>query len=201
MKKLQCLVAALGMGATAAFAGQGGWLVAAVGQSDIDFSVSDLDDGSFIAASENTGGTSFRLGGGYDVNANFGLEAAYFDAGELVAFDAVSDGSSFLYPAGPISGSIEASGLSFGMNGYIPFQDKFRITARAGILMWDADVTVNMLGVSATGSEDGNDPYLGLGAEVDLSPKVGLGANFVRYDIDGDSLDLLELAVRFRVGQ
>lgn len=198
-KKLQCLAAALGMGAGAAMAAPGGWLALGVGRADVDFAASDLDDGSFISASEDTGSTALRLGGGFDVNDHFGVDVSYFDSGEIVSFDAVSDGSVF-YPAGTISGEFEASGLSFGIDGYLPLNDRFRLVGRVGMLMWDLDATVMVNGASGSASEDGNDPYLGLGMEGDLSPKVGVGLNYLRYDVADDDLNLLELALRYRFG-
>ena len=46
----------------------------------------------------------------------------------------------------------------------------------------------------------GTDLVLGLGVEYSFSPRWTLGAHWTRYDIDGETVDLAGLALRFGFG-
>lgn len=202
MKKIALIAVVLGLGASpAGAAAPGGWIAASVGQADVDFSVNDIDDGSFTSSSDDTGGTTFRLGAGYDFTDYVGLDAGWVQADDYASFRAVSDGSGWLYPASTVTGDIEASGFTFGFAGYLPVNDRFRVVGRTGIMLWTIDLELTLSGWgSGADSEDGSDMYLGVGLEYDIARAVSLGANFSRYDLDEESYNLAELGLRYRFG-
>jgi OmpA-OmpF porin, OOP family len=181
-----------------AVAEQGAWLGLAIGDTDLDVVADALDDGSFVAVSQDSRSTSFRLVGGYDFNANFGVEASYTDFGSAT-ISAVSDGSGSIWPAGPIDADLEATSMNFGVNGYLPFNAQVRAFGRIGIAMRDFDATVNASGSGFSGSEDGNDPYFGIGVEGDMGQKVSGSVSYLSYYVDGDYVNCMELGVKLHL--
>lgn len=139
-----------------------------------------------------------RLAAGYDFSPYLGFEIAWLDAGEILSLDAVSDGTGFLYPAGGVAVSYDVSGMSVGLNGYLPFSDRFRALGRVALLAWEGTVDVDISLGSGSETIDSTDLYLGLGVEGDVTPATSLGLNVLRYDLDGDDLDVVELALRHR---
>ena len=90
--------------------------------------------------------------------------------------------------------------MTVGVDGYLPLGDRARLLARGGMLMWELGARVVVLGVAARDSEEGNDPYLGIGAEFDVLPALSVAASFSRYDLDERSFNLPELSLRYRFG-
>lgn len=192
------LAALVTLPAAPALAANGGWIGFAVGQSTIDVSAGDIDDGSFVSADDDNSDNSVRLSGGIALGPNVGVEFSWADFGEAT-IDAVSNGSGWLYPSGPVSVTAGAKGMGLGLAGYIPLGDRARLAGRAGILMWDVEMEVSLTGGSGSVSEDGNDPYFGVGAEFDLTPALALGATWTTHnEIDTNTL---ELGLRYRFGQ
>jgi len=157
-----------------------------------------LDDGSFTSQKSEDTDTGFRIFGGFGQNPNFVVEIGYSDFGEAT-FDAQSDGCCF-YPAGPVSADAALSGLDVSLVGKIPMSDGFNVTARIGMLKWEADVDVSLSGGSGSDSDDGTDLLFGIGLELAVSGGTSLRGEYTRYDIDDSDLDSLSLALVFRGG-
>lgn len=201
MKLVQCL-AALAACAICAPAAAGNYLSLAVGQSTVqDWNGGDLNfDGSVSNISDEDTDTSFRIALGFAASDNLAFEIGYVDLGEATA-DGTSDGSSAGiggWSAGPVGVTAAVDGYDLGFSGRMPTSETFALTARVGVLLWDLEVTVEDGGSTFSGSDDGNDVYFGLGAELSVSPTVGFRGDFIRYSVDDIDIDSLSLSAVIR---
>ena len=57
--------------------------------------------------------------------------------------------------------------------------------------MWDLEADVTSSAGNATLSDDGADPFFGIGFEATVAEGFKLRAEFERYDFDGDNLDFI----------
>lgn len=170
-----------------------------LGQSTVqDWDRSVIDDGSFTSIATEDSDTGFRLVGGMELNPNLAIEVGYTDFGEATA-DGDSDGTGFFWFAGPVSADLSATGIDLGLIGRLPVSEGFSVHARLGLLLWDAEISLADSGGSIGGSDDGNDPFVGIGAEFGMGGSVALRGDFVRYSLDDIDVDTLALTLIYRV--
>ncbi len=120
--------------------------------------------------------THFRLGGGWNLNQNFGLEGGWTDFGSFSEQVAI----------GAATGEFEADGWYAGVHAKVPFYEGdsgFYARGRAGLLFWDASGRIRVGTITERFSDSGNDPYFGIGAGYDLSRNFGVGLDYDRYKI------------------
>jgi hypothetical protein len=123
--------------------------------------------------------THFRLGGGWNLNPYFGLEAGWTDLGSFSEEVAI----------GGATAGFDADGWYAGIRGKIPFHDGdsgFFASARAGMLFWDASGRVRVGTITERFSDSGSDAYYGLGVGYDQSRNLGVSLNHDRYKLDRD---------------
>ena len=93
-----------------------------------------------------------------------------------------------------ISGvDVNVTNIGLGVTGYLPLGDQFSFYGKGGVHFWDIRAS------SAFGSisDDGTDPYLGLGAEFlfgenqIFSEDVGLRVEYTRYFADANDVDTI----------
>jgi OOP family OmpA-OmpF porin len=156
------------MGAMAAQADTqpGFYAGAGIGSTKVGDDFSGVDDSD----------TGFKIFGGYNFNANWGIEGTYFDFGEA----SVSAGNS--------SASVGVTGLSAAAVGRLPVSDMFAVYAKLGFASYDVDV--NFRNVQGFGSGH-------------LSGALGFGGNFearLEYEalnVDGDA-SMISISGLFR---
>lgn len=102
------------------------------GQSRAKFDQQSLANSRLVPGIFSTGITghdytdpAFRAFGGYQINRNWGIEAAYFDLGR-------SNFSSSTRPLGTINGEVKVRGGSLDLVGTLPLTDRFAILGRIG---------------------------------------------------------------------
>ncbi len=192
-------LALLAAWAISAPAAAGNYLAVTVGESTSkDWNDDVLDDGSAIsnATVEDTD-TAFRIAMGFAASENLTFEVGYVDLGEATA-DGTSDGTGVFWMPGPVNRTAAVDGYDFGFVGRMPMSETFALLARAGIFMWDVRSSFEDSGGSLSGSESGDDPFFGAGAEFDVSPSVSFRAEFVRYAVDDLDVDSLSLSAILR---
>ena len=157
------------IGKLATPAAQSPWYVGTgTGSTDID--ESDLDDDS---------GTKFY--GGYQFTDRYALEGGHTDLGTF-DFDVPFLGT----------GDVEVDGLQVAGVASFPIKDKFSIFGKAGIYMWDADISVPALG---SGSDDGTDVMYGFGLNYGAG-NWGIRGEWEHFDeVD---VDMLSVGVIYR---
>lgn len=133
--------------------------------------------------------TGYRITGGALLNPNFALEASYTSLGEFEADEDTRNAIGYLAGGYDVSDvSIEVTGVEFAAVGIAPLNDTFSLFGKIGLYMWDAEVNVDVAGYgSGSDSDDGNDPFFGVGFLVNVSQQISLKGEFNRYDaMDGD---------------
>lgn len=136
----------------AADMGPGGYVGAGYGIIDVNDSDFDDDD------------TSGKLYVGGKFGKYIGVEASVNDFGE---------------EGGNIA-RWELDGKTLSLVGYLPFNDRFALFAKAGSLWWDADIEV--LNVEA--DFDGRENFGGLGVQFNFTDVFSMRAEYERYKVD-----------------
>ena len=151
------LLAASLMSTSAAYAG--GYVGGAIGYTDFP---EDFDSS-----------ISFAVNGGYRVNDNFAVEAAYLYLGEA------EDDMAPIWEA-------KVTGFNFSAVGIIPVNAQVDVFGKVGMFMWDVELSEQ--GYGKLGSDDGTDLSFGLGAAFHVTQEFSVVAEFQRFtDVsDGD---------------
>ena len=126
--------------------------------------------------------TGLKIFGGYKFTPNFAVEAAWIDLGEVSA-------SGFGGTA-----TAEADGFQIAAVGMFPINPQWSIFGKLGAFMWDASVTSNS-GFSV--SDDGTDIMFGFGGMWNITERLGLRAEWERFDVDSEDVDFLSIGVQF----
>lgn len=181
-----------------------GYVGAGLGLSSVsDFTAQDFmaaaNDGSLTSATADDTDTAFRLFGGFQVNANLAIEAAYTDLGQYKA-SAVSDGSGFAYWAGPVEYKAEATALSVAARLVAPLNDRFSVHGKIGLARWDFNDTFSNGGFMVESSDSGTDPMFGIGAAVKTDGPLSVQAEYERFsDVADADIDVISLGLLYRL--
>lgn len=184
MKRLVTLAAGVLLGlASIDMAAAQGYIGAAAGTAT-------PDDDEF----EDSG--AFRLFGGYQLSPGLAVEFGYTDAGSFDVTDAGLNTLSFLTGFNVTAASVDVSGFEFSGVFSVPVGPTVSAFGRLGMFLWDADTEVSVNGLAISDSDDGSDPFFGVGAAIALADRLTLTVEFSRYDVlDGD-VDFLGIGLR-----
>jgi OOP family OmpA-OmpF porin len=131
--------------------------------------------------------TALSIFAGYQVNRNFGVEFGYADLGKF-------SGS---VPGISVTG--EVTGFELSAVGTLPIDQKFALYGKLGFFMWDVDVRGSAGGFGFSGSDDGTDPTLAIGARYSFTRNVAMQVQWQRYFDVGDSdIDVIGVGLLFR---
>lgn len=171
-----------------------------VGQASYDVTLNDaadLDDGSLTSASLDDSDTSLSFTLGYQITPNFSLEGGYIDLGEF-AFNATSNGSGFLYPAGPVGVKVETDGLFFDVKGQVPLNEQFSLYGKLGLLNWDTDVKVSLsIGSASVPVDSDNDVFFGIGGSFNINNSMALNVDYTLYELEDLDVDVLSVGIQY----
>ena len=150
---------------------QGGYIGGGVGVTSPD--VNTFDDG-----------TGFQFFGGYNFNANFGLEGGYVDMGE------------FDQSGAPPGNFNSIDGLYAALVLGHQFSNGVAIKGKIGSYWWDFDA--RRTGRPSTKS-DGSSLLLAAGLDYYFNRSVGIGVEYSLYDdVGGADLDAFWLNLIYR---
>jgi OmpA-OmpF porin, OOP family len=132
----------------------------------------DEFDGTGIDDSD----TGFKIFGGYDFNQNFGIEASYFDFGEVSVEEFGA------------RASIGISGLSASAVGRLPVSDMFAVYGKLGFASYDVDLSFSIPGFG-TGSisDSGSDLIYGVGGAMRFGGTFEARLEYEAINSDGDA--------------
>ena len=151
----------------------GGYIGVGFGQADSDFDTESVVFLSGPVTDTDESDTSFKVFGGNQVNENIAFEFFYMDLGEA---SATASGDTYKSEVTGLGVSLLAGG-KVGQN--------FSLFGKVGLMLWDADVTVDVAGVgSGSASDDGTDLLFGVGAKYDFSDKAAVRLEYELIDID-----------------
>lgn len=153
------------------------------------------------------------IGGGYQVNKYFGVEAGFQDLGEISyswsgAGTLTSGGNTFV-GTGAAKLSADVDGYYLGPTLSFPINEKFSINARAGVYRWEAKLTVSVIaagtlngtpvsaGASASAKDKGSDTYIGFGGTYKLNEKIGINLSYTQFDVDEYKSKNIALGLRY----
>lgn len=164
------------------------------GRADVDESIAIpglIDPGGSFDGKDG----AFKLFGGYQVNQNFALEAAFVDLGD-VTYSGFFTGPTI---TGPVSGGrIQNSGFNLSAVGVVPLGQSFVLFGKVGMFLWYSEATDVTGGFAFRSEEDGSDLSLGLGASFAIGPKASLRAEWERFEISNTDVDLVTVGFAFR---
>jgi hypothetical protein len=148
--------------------------------------------------------TAWRVSGGWTFNQFMAAEVGYSDlrpvstsyAGTipLLAVDAFLEEAVRLHPR-------TADGFDVSVVGRYPlrFAPRFSVQARAGAFRWEAERSVTASdGRTAIRKDDGMDLLLGAGLAYAMSSRTDVMAEWMRYALEGESVQALSVGVRYR---
>ncbi len=172
------------------------YLGGAVGQATMKDACQDLPSG-FSCDDKDT---AFKLFGGYQINRNFAVEAAYNDFGKAKANGTISGVS--------VDATAEATAWELTAIGSWPIANRFAVYGKLGVYYGDlkSNATATSGGATGTGSakDTNTDLTFGLGASFDLTRNVSLRAEWQRFnDMGGNDtgksdVDMLSIGALYR---
>jgi len=164
------------------------------GQADVDESMAIpglVDPGGRVDGKDG----AFKLFGGYQLNPNFALEAAFVDLGDVSYSGNFTDG----FGTAPVTGGrIQNSGINLSAVGVVPLGQSFVVFGKVGMFLWYSEASDVTGGFRFYSEEDGADLSLGLGASFALGPRVSLRAEWERFDMSNTDVDLVTVGFAFR---
>lgn len=183
--------AVLGLGAATAFAqasAQGMYLGGSVGSSDADEgnAIPDLITSGTVDGKD----TGIKFFGGYQFTRNIGIELAYVDLGKARY-------SGLFFGAPVTGGTVKTTGFNVSAVGTLPLNAGFSLFAKAGLFSWQAKARDVTGGVPFSGTDDGADLSLGLGAAYDVTRNFSVRAEWEQFEAV-DNVSLLSLGFAFR---
>lgn len=130
-----------------------------------------LDLGTADWDATGTDELGIRFFAGIDINKNLGVELGYADLGTHA--------------------NVDITGIYLAAVGKIPLNNKASLFGKLGFFSWEADYP--------TGTSDGTDIMLGLGAQFNLNKNVDLKAEYTNYsDISGSDIDMFSVGVVYK---
>ena len=120
----------------------------------------------------DAGDTSFRIGGGYQVNENIAIEGYYIDYGDAEDFGVTLDPT-----------AIQLQGVAM-----LPLNPSVNLYGKLGLAFWDAEACDQTDCVD----DDGSDLVFGFGGSFDVSNQVSILVEYEFTEIEfyGDDVDI-----------
>lgn len=176
------LIAAIALIQAPAYAQDAGFYIGgAVGQSK-----TKIDEAPFTAlgatvTKNDEKNSMFRIFGGYDVNKNLAIEAAYVDLGAF--------GVSGTIAAAPFSAFGDTTGFSVSGVGTLPLSEKFSVFGSVGAFFSKVKASATVATVAGAARDSGTDLTAGIGIKYSLSKNwaARLEANHYGLDDNGDA--------------
>jgi len=172
-----CSLGALLGAASGPAAAQGTGFYAGIGAGSTTTDFCDQFIGLTSCDDKDTG---FKIYAGNRVNANVSLEIGWVDLGEITATG----------PGG--TARITVDGIQAAVLGIAPLNQRFHVFGKFGLYLWDGKATAPGL----TLSDDGTDIVFGLGLGWRLSKQVDLRAEWERFDVDDEGVDMLSVGLQ-----
>ena len=122
---------------------------------------------------------SIGIRGAYRFHKNIAVELAYQDYGETD--ETVED------QGVTVNDKVSSSAFNLGVKGILPFDNGLSLHARAGLAIWDVEIKETYPDFPDTifkADDNGNDLYLGLGLQYDITEQFVIGAEYTYTEMD-----------------
>ena len=155
----------------------------------VDITADIAADAGFtiLGTSEDDSDKGLKIFGGYRINKNVALEAAWIDLGDYTGSIA-AELLSF-----PVTLKLkgEVDGLAFAVIGRLPVNDRVSVFGKLGMFDWDTDFTLEAVGIYSESFDDGGtDPIYGIGLSYDVWDRVAIRVEWERFTDLGDEIDV-----------
>ena len=156
-----------------------------IGSSSIDESIAaGLIDSGTVDGNSN----GFKVFGGYRFNPNFALELAWVDLGKA--------SYSGTFAGAPVTGGqVKVSGLNMSAVALHPVNPDFELFAKAGLFAWGAKASDTTGGLPFSGTNDGVNLSLGIGANYYFTRNVGARIEWEHFSLDSDKASMLSAGI------
>ena len=155
--------------------------------SKSDFPVFSLGGTTFVPTDVESRDTGTQFLVGIRPHRNFSVDVGHVDFGE----------ASVSYQPYDLEEEASADGLVLGMNALFPMHHQVTFFARAGVLDWDLDSELSVVGTSvATADDDGSDLFIGAGLLFGWDALKFRGS-FTRYEVADEDLDTFSAGVQY----
>ena len=119
--------------------------------------------------------TAWKIFGGMEMNEYISMEVGYIDLGEVQY-------------SGALSGSREVNGMTFDLLGTYAVSPSFKLIARGGMNILNAEVNGTIAGTPTNNTGDTDVAWsFGLGAQVNFTESLGLRMEWERFFEVGSS--------------
>lgn len=155
--------------------------------SKSDFPVFSTGGTTFVPTDVDSrdSGTHFLIG--LRPHRNFSFDVGRIDFGD----------ASVSYQPMNVEEKFSVDGLAVGANALFPLHNQVTLFARVGVLDWDAKMRGSVAGTTlATGSEDGSDPFMGVGFLFGWDALKFRGS-FTRYELEDEELDTFSAGLQY----
>lgn len=125
-----------------------------------------------------TNDTSFNILGGYNINANWGVEASYYSLGKIKA------GFGSVPGIGNVTGEMKATGLDLAGVYRAQLANNWGIFTKLGVAYSKGEGSVSLANYSISDSKNSTNVMVGIGATYSFTPSFA-----VRAEIDSRKVD------------
>lgn len=167
-------LAALAVPSLASAAEERWYVGAGAMESDLGFEVFDES------------ATGWKVFGGYRFTRNISVEAGYLDTGDA---EETIEGTDV---------TLSAEGTHVSVVAGWPIGEMFTLHARAGLINWDAELTLSDGVTTETSDANGQDLYWGAGATFNFAERFGVRLEYEVPDIEAVDVSSISLSVLWR---
>ena len=136
------------------------------------------------------------LFGGYKKNDYFALQVEYQDEISL-GLDSMFAGSSLWFPEAEVSDFDSNALFLSGISSY-KINDQGALYLKGGLFNWEVDSNLFDIDTEKTTPTRGTDVFFGLGANYDLNARFEISAEWERFQMEEDDIDLLSTELKFK---
>jgi len=162
-----------------------------VGVSRVSTDAAQEFDDFDLDFSDTANTLNFRAG--YMFSNWFGVEAAYYDFGDLE--DTIQDLIAE-FTDDQISSNLDLKGYGLSLVGTLPLK-YVDLYLKGGAVRLDGEISASANGISASRSEDSTEPFAAVGAEVDFGMINFFGEYSRIIDNDDIEVDFISAGVKF----
>ncbi len=156
-------------------------------------SLTDEDPNSFIYQDSTSSSSLF---GGYKQNKYFSVQVEYQDEISL-GLDSMFAGSSLWFPEAEVSDFDSNALYLSGVSSY-QINDNGALYFKGGLFNWEVDSNLFDIDTEKAAPTRGTDVFFGLGANYDLNARFEISAEWERFQMEEDDIDLLSTELKFK---
>jgi OOP family OmpA-OmpF porin len=135
----------------------------------------------------------WKFFGGYNFNQYFGAEIGYVNLGSVdTAFNVTAPA------AATGSASVDVDGFTASGTLSYPINEQLDVFGKLGVLVWNADGSASVSGVTVSADDDDTDVHFGIGGKYHHTENITFRAEWERaFDVGGSDLDLFSVGVQY----